>query len=61
MMSFGELPFASRPSGPVQTEIRSSEADTVVKTMSRVRSSPRESTIVAPCSASGSTLLRVRL
>ena len=61
MMSFGEPFLSSRPSGPVQTAIKSSEADTVVNTMSWPRSARGLSTILAPSSASGSTLLRVRL
>ncbi len=44
-INFGESPFASKPSGPVHTAIKSSDADTVVNTMSRPRSSRTESTI----------------
>jgi hypothetical protein len=61
MISFGEPFLPSSPSGPVHTAMRSSDADTVVNTMSRPRSSLTESTILAPSAASGSTLLRVRL
>ena len=60
-MSFGEPPLSSRPSGPVHTAFKSSEADTVVNTMSQPRARAALSTIFAPSSASGSTLVRVRL
>src|SRR6185436_11560704 len=59
--SFGLRDLLSRPSGPRQTAIRSSDVDTVVNTMSQARSSSTEAAIDPPSSASGSTLLRVRL
>ncbi len=59
--SLGQRCAPSTPSAPVVTAMRSSEAETVLKTMSRSLKSFGESTIVAPSAASGSTLLRVRL
>ena len=60
-MSFGEPSLREQAVGAVQTAIKSSEADTVVNTMSWSARSAAASTIFAPSSASGSTLLRVRL
>src|SRR5690606_35987081 len=50
--SCGERSPASRPSGPVTTAIRSGDADTVLKTMSRSASARGEAAIFAPSGAS---------
>jgi hypothetical protein len=59
--SFGDWSLPSTPSAPRHTAVRSSDAETVVNTMSNPRMARGESTIFAPSAASGSTLLRVRL